>query len=341
MDNTKYYWEDTIHYYTAAENIISQGDFGIDPERIEKELPFSIEPVYSIFLVPFAYFANGNFLWIRIVQEFLYVLSSLMMFLMLLVLVNRNFALFGTFIYLFYPFYIYFGGVVLTEGIYTPILFSYVYASFVYLKNDDIKYFYLSIFILAILGHIKVQSWSLGLSSMLLFLFMNWKINLKFIGRSVLATSIFLLVCLPWGIRNYELNDKISLPRSYGVEQQESEMEYRFNERSSILQNSINYFSPALTGVDSKNKFTSSSYNIISILSTSPLLLATLLIPFFFWRNKYMNFLYLTFICYALPYLVLFARTRFRIPVDFIMIIFFASLIFIVIEKYFSLKVSK
>ncbi len=326
MDSSKYYWEDTIHYYSAAESIVKDGTFGIDPERVEKNLSFNIEPVYSIFLVPFVYFSSDSFLWIRLFQELLYVLSAIWVFLLLKMHMNTNFSLFGTFIYLFYPFYIYFGGVVLTEGIYTPLLVAYVYYSIKYLSTKKTSLFYYSVIVLAILGHVKVQTWSMGLATLIIFLYVNRKINLQFFKKAIICTSLFVLVCLPWGIRNYQLTGQISLPRNYGVNKGESEMEMRFKTKDNVYTNTINFFSPSLTGVDSRNKFTGGLYSIVSIVSVVPLILGMLLLPLFK-RNKYIGILYIMLASYALPYIILFARTRFRVPIDFVMIMFLTLLI--------------
>ena len=325
MDSQKYYWEDTIHYYTASKNLVTEGNLGTDPERPENDLPYALSPVYPIFLSPFVVISEGNFFLIRLVQELFYVLSSIWIYQMLLIFVKNRFALLGSFIYLFYPFYIYFGGVILTEGIYTPILVGFAFYSVRYLVSGKSNYLYFSVFLLAFLGHIKVQSWSMGLATLIIFLYTNRIFNSHFIKRAVISIFLFILVCLPWGIRNYQLSGSISLPRNYGVDDGESEIEYRFRAKESILSNTFNFFSPSLTGVDSTNKFTSKLYSVISIIAVLPLLLGTILLPLFY-RNKYSLLLYLLLLTYALPYIILFARTRFRAPIDFIMIMFLTIL---------------
>ena len=78
-----------------------------------------------------------------------YVLSAFFIYQLLLIFVQKKFALFGTFLFLFYPFYIYLGSLILTEGIYTPFLIAYVYYSIIYIKNTQVKNYYISIIILS------------------------------------------------------------------------------------------------------------------------------------------------------------------------------------------------
>ena len=52
VDDNRWYWEDTIHYYSAAESLVTEGTFGFDPERPEKRLPYGLEPLYPLFMAP-------------------------------------------------------------------------------------------------------------------------------------------------------------------------------------------------------------------------------------------------------------------------------------------------
>ncbi len=326
MENDKYYWEDTIHYYTAAESVLEGNGFGNNPEFTDKEVPYDAGPVYPLFLAPFVLLSKGNFLIIRLVQQLIYVLSAFLIYKMLLMHVSKTYALIGSFLFLFYPFYIYFGGLILTEGIYTPLLIAYIYYTLVYYKRGEIKKFYISIVLLALLGHIKVQTWSLCLVSMIVFFYNQRFLNWTLLKRGFITLVIFIAICTPYGIRNYQNRGTIALPRNSGFDTEESELKHRFKTRDNLLVNTANFFSPSLTGVDSTNKFTGNLYSLISIVSVIPLILGMLILPLFR-RNKSIGFLYLILASYALPYIILFARTRFRVPIDFIMIMFLTLLI--------------
>lgn len=326
MDNDKYYWEDTIHYYSAAESLVSSGNFGMDPERPAMQLPYGLEPVYPLFLAPVLLLFPSGFLGIRIIQSIVIAVSVFLFYKIMRLFVNRKLALFGTTLYLFYPFYVYFSGVILPEAIYMPALVLYVYLILMYVCRRKTKYLYLSIALLALLGHLKVTSWSLGLVNAVAFLVINSRLNKQFIIRGVACAVIFLAFCLPWGVRNYVLHGRIALPRNYASYDGRSELTRKFSRRSSLKQNVTSLFSPVLTRVDSSNKFNQPLYQYVSIAVVTPLLIATAVL-LFFKRNRMALFLYLVFFSYCLPYLLLQGQTRYRLPIDFVMIFFLVILV--------------
>jgi 4-amino-4-deoxy-L-arabinose transferase-like glycosyltransferase len=326
MDNNTAYWEDTIHYYGAAKSLISNGHFGIDPERPALQLRYGLEPVYPLFLAPLLLIFRNGFLGIRIVQSIVIAVSSLLFYKINRVFVDRKFALLGSALYLFYPFYIYFSGVILPEAIYVPVLVLYTYLVLMYIKRRKTKYLYLSIALLAFLGHLKVTSWSLGLVSAVAFLTINHRLNKQFFIRAIACALIFLAICLPWGMRNYAIHGRIGLPRNYASTDGRSELTRGFSKRSSLKKNAIMLFSPNLTKVDSQNKFNRPFYKHISMAVVAPLLIATLILPVFD-RRRIVLFLYLILFSYCLPYLLLYGQTRYRLPIDFVMIMFLVILI--------------
>ena len=245
------------------------------------------------------------------------------------------FALLGSTYYLFYPFYILLGGMLYPESIYVAVLVLYVYFTIKYVRQAKTSDLLLSVAVVAVLGHIKMTSWSLIVVTAAAFLMINHKINRELLIRGTLAAFVFLLVSLPWGIRNYQLRGRVSLPRNYASESDESEVGRRLNKSEGPVQNFAMFFSPDVTGAVTENKFKSPLTRLVSLLAVTPLLLATLVLPFLR-RGKFIYLLYGTLIAYALPYVLLQARTRYRLPIDFVMIIFLALALHFVWHKLSS-----
>lgn len=329
MDNRKCLWEDAIHYYGAAENLVNTGAFGYDPEIDDEDVPFGLEPVYSLFAAPFAFFWPGNFLPIRIMQSLIITLSCLLFYRILRVFLGKGFALSGAALYLFYPFHIFFSGMILPEGIYMPVLVGFTYLTLMYIERKKTKYLYGSIAVLALLGHIKVTSWSLGLVSMLAFFLVNTRINRALLVRALVCAAIFFAICIPWGVRNYVVYEKISIPRNFRARKGNTALNKMVKKQTKSGFKAGTYacrlFSPTLMSVASENRFNQNLSQYVSIVSVTPLLAACLLL-LFFRRDRKIVFLYVLLFSYSLPYLAFGGQTRYRLPIDFVMIAFLAIL---------------
>jgi 4-amino-4-deoxy-L-arabinose transferase-like glycosyltransferase len=334
FDNNKYYWEDTIHYYSAAESFVETGSFGQDAE--EPEMPFSLEPLYSVVISPFTFISNNTYLYIRLFQNLIIVLSGLVFFRLMKFFTNEKFAIIGTIFYLAYPFYVYLSGSILPEPVLIVLLVLFIYFVMDYIKNGKLLNYLTLCVLYTMLIHLKVATGLLGF-----FLLIPFVRNINYYQRVktiLIGTFVIVLLSLPWGIRNYNVKGVISLPRSAGG-QDESEIENRyenmFADTSPLIffgDNITSYFSPALTKVDSVNKFNKPFYNLVGIIVSLPLILTLLFIPFFFRRYKRLWVLYLFLVLYSLPYIIFQGQTRYRLPIDFVMIIFLT----VIIENFYT-----
>ena len=227
LDPQTYYWQDTIHYYTAAENLFNTGDFGLDAER--NDGPFGLEPVYSIFLSCLIFFKN-SFIFFRIIQSIIWVLSAYVFYELLKFFFNKTLSLLGVVLYSFYPFFFYFSGVILPESIYTPVLVCFTYFLIRFSKNKELKSWIIISVIIAILIHLKVTSVSLMALLLIPFLYFRY---VRATYYFILSIGIILILSTPYAIRNYYAFDKLTLPRNYGVavtgEESKSEFSKRFN----------------------------------------------------------------------------------------------------------------
>lgn len=325
LDHNRYYWKDANDYTSAAESLISSGKFGNLANSLTPK-PYGREPVYPILIASLLFVIPHSYLVIRIIQSIIITASSLLFYKVTRMFVDRKLAVFGTFLYLFYPFYVHFGGLVLPEPIYLPGLLLYVYLLLMYVRRHKTKYLYLAVALLAVLGHLKMTSWSMGLVLVLSFFLVNKVFDKTTISRAGICCAIFLIICLPWGIRNYITYGKVTLPRNRSrVGGKDTELALEFGKRFSVTKNVYYLFVPKLTRVVSVNEFNRPFYHYVSIAAVTPLLIATAVL-LFFKRDRLVLFLYLVFFSYCLPYLLLQGQTRYRLPIDFIMILFFVIL---------------
>lgn len=356
LDNDRYYWPDTIDYLTAATNLVEDGTFGEDPGR--PNVPFGLEPIYPMFLAGTICIFGEGFLPIRLIQCIIFTLSGIMIFHILQRVTSSLFALIGMVLYLFYPFYIYSSGSLLTEAIYPPLLVLFTFLCFQYLSTHEIRWYYLPAIVLGIAFHTRVSSISLIVPLLILPYLKNRRISFDCVRQNIISLAVILLISIPWGVRNYKVYGKITIPRNAGVADvsitsllgqytsREGAIEDVGIVRSS-LDKICSLFSPFVTADEgtkyspTKSEFSSRSmFQIISFISVFPLLLSAVILPVFR-RDKSIMLLYGLLVFYSLPYIILTARTRFRLPIDFVMIIFLTVLLAYLSESILRWKRSK
>ena len=356
LDNSKYYWDDSIHYDTAAVNLVENGEFGQDPER--PTLPFGLEPVYPIFLAGIVCVFGKSFLAMRLIQCIIFAFSGIMIFAILKRLTSNLFAVVGMAFYLFYPFYIYTSGCLLTEAIYPPLLVLFAFLSLEYLGTGKRKYYYLSALVLGVAFHTRVSSISLIAPLLILPCLKNKRIDFDCVKQNIISLAVILLISVPWGVRNYRVFGKVTIPRNFRSTQLDltDVLKYYTGQEGGIedvgiikgiLHNASIVFSPFITLEESQDTSpiksgysTGSIFQIVSFISVFPLLLSTVLLPIFK-RNRFVILLYGFLVFYSLPYVILTARQRFRLPIDFVMIIFLTVFVAHLYERVSKWKKSK
>jgi len=336
LDRDRYYFEDANHYYTAAVSLVETGAFGQDAEKPSR--PFMLEPFYPIVLAGLMLVFGKSFLILRLCQAVILCASGLLFYLILKKHTAPGFAVFGTFLYLFYPFYVGFSGLLLAETIFLPLLVLFLYLCLEYMDWGKSGYFYFAALVLAVLFHTKVTSISLIALLIALPVIREKKISFPWIRKAFLAGIIILSMSVPWGIRNYSIWGKVTIPRTRGSSTNKSDLAKRTDslfesgQFKQMLSNTYNYLSPLITKFSSKNRFNNKFSQIVSFVCVLPLLLSALVLPFVR-RNRFICILYSFFIVYSLPYIVFFGQTRYRLPVDFVMIGFCVLLLEILIQK--------
>ncbi|MBM3298854.1 MAG: glycosyltransferase family 39 protein [Deltaproteobacteria bacterium] len=340
LDNTKMYWSDTVHYYAAATNLVEHGTFGRDPEQPDK--PFGLEPVYPVFVAAVMWPFGKSLLAIRLSQCLVFTLSAVVIFRILTRLTSRVFALLGTAFYSFYPFYIYTSGCVLTEAIYPPVLVLYAFLCLEYLHTGRARYHILAALVLGVAFHTRVSSITLIVPLLALPFFRNGKLDLEFLKKGGVGIVVVLLLSVPWGLRNYRVYGRITIPRTFtGPGTQDVSVatllrQYTNRETGagslgiarSSFRNVCTLLSPVISAEEAANPSSTKEqlssrrvFQIISVFSAFPLLISGVCLPMYR-RDGPMIFLYSLLVFYLLPYVFLTARIRFRLPIDFVMIIF-------------------
>ncbi|MEA3499541.1 MAG: glycosyltransferase family 39 protein [Candidatus Marinimicrobia bacterium] len=365
VDNSKYYFEDTIHYYSAAESIVDNGNFGVDPER--PPTPFGLEPGYPLFLALIVFIFGKGFLWIRIVQSIIITLSGYIFYKTLRMFVDERFSMLGTIYYLFYPFYIFFSGFLYPESIYMPLLVTFVYFFFRYYNNSRINDFLVSVFVLVIMYHTKAPS--IVLFPILFGLPIYMKIKKrenKVYLKIILGLILFILISTPWLVRNYKVYHSITITRNYTRKSFEQEDNIKksghgsaknyINEKLSELKFSKfvdqvkRYYSPFFDEVQKNSNFydeINSKQNkkriilrSISFIFTIPWLIAFVVLPIFKNNGKEILLIYVTAIFLAMPFIILHSNTRYRLPTDFLYLMIFTIFVKKLFEKFKHEKIT-
>jgi 4-amino-4-deoxy-L-arabinose transferase-like glycosyltransferase len=320
LDSTQDPWEDARHYHTAAVSLLADGTFGADAEVGRPGVPYGLEPVYPLVLAGLMAVFGGSFLPIRLAQSILLTLSVIPLYLAIRRHVPERWALVAGGAYLFYPFYVFFSGMIMPESLFLLLFVLYFWLTTVFLEGAGRGHLLASVALLAVMGHLKVSSWSLGLVTAGVF-FLRYRVtDRKFWSNALLCAVVFLAICLPWAVRNYEVQGHLTLPRNRSGGDTDGEVAQQLEARFTVPENVGLLFSPGLTRVDSKNQFNRAELEWLSIAVVMPLLAATLLLPLLL-RTRFVALLYAILFSYSLPYLLLRAQTRYRLPADFVMLV--------------------
>jgi len=155
--------------------------------------------------LPFSIYLHG--LALMFVWELLWVprvLTIITGILSIIVFYDLNVALFeepkigriGAFLLTLNPVHIWLSSTPLTEGPYTLLVFCFLYSSILYLKTENRKYLYLSIFWLTIANGFRFEAW---IVSMIFTLLMGIFVAKNFRGKKL--TDIlkdFAIITIPW-----------------------------------------------------------------------------------------------------------------------------------------------
>ena len=190
---------DAVRYVLIAKNILNFHTFGVKPN-----LPiYTTPPGYPLFLAGVFSITGQKLMAVRIVQV---IMGTLMIYLVYLIgkkIWNRRVGLVAAFILSFYPVWIIWPSLFLTETLFTLLLLLFVFFFIRYLKNKSgsdaaLAGFSFSLSLLVRETPLLILP---ALPLVLLWARVSWKRLLVFLG---IFTVILGIVITPWMFRNYE-----------------------------------------------------------------------------------------------------------------------------------------
>ena len=196
---------DESRFFSEAYKFANTGEFWTGDSRAW-EMPFTAI-IYGVFVKIFNSYALYS---IRIFQAFLLIIMSIGVYqLTYLLFKNKNIALLSMVITLFYPFFIYYQGILLSETLFnTFLIWAFVFLYKLKENNFKIgKFLFLSIlfFILGIYIKATLTILPILLIPFFTFLYKGLQYSIKIFG--VVLVSYLLLLSF-WWIRNYIVLDK-------------------------------------------------------------------------------------------------------------------------------------
>lgn len=339
-DPYKYTFPDTEDYYSTAEAIADGNILWLNKEK--NDVISLREPLWSFVLAPFAKVYPRNFSPVRVFVSILLTVSVGLFVSILRYFVDDRWALLGGVLYLFYPFYLYFSGVLIQEPLVTVLLVLLVWLALRYISTGrKVYYLWLSVNLL-LLYYLRVTCLAL-----VPFLFLPFMVERPVKGAAkmcLVGWGIFIILLLPWGWRNSIVTGEFSLmTRSGQIRLPGNEAAGVIDIHHGLLQgiarsiqsvpgNLIDYLSPSINNIVS-NVTVSPLYKLVSMVSVIPLLIAGVY-GLFKIRNRRVFILVAAFALYSAPYILLFGQTRYRLPVDFILIAFLIILLNDLFQKF-------
>ncbi len=319
-------WPDEKQYLEGAEGI---AHLNTVHEFFTTPIHYKREPIYALFLTGILSLFPAHFLLaVRLIQSILFVVGAFFLYAIIKRFSNTLIALLGFIYFLFYPYYIYLGGTILPESIYVFILLVIIRVGIeIWQHKSRIMYYYFSILLaLAFL----TKATALSLVPLLIIagsiIFYETR-NLRHVVVSIL---LFFMLCTPCWYRNYQLGQKNMLlsrndsammnENPYFSQSDKSLLIRTMHSFRMIPENTKRYFTLGPGDIQSQGIKISFFMKWISIVTVAPIFIG-LIAGLWLLGKPHTRLLYLFYILYALPYIIILGDTRYRLPVDFIGII--------------------
>jgi len=205
---------DERHYHTIAENMIANGLYSLNGEDVTAFRP----PVWPTFIAIFKYFDTNVFL-LRLVSYFLYALTLLVLYNLLLRLYNPTTAIVAIVIASFYPFFFY------TAGTFYPqTLAALLFLLLLYLATVG-HFSFVKALLFGLVGGLLALTVPpfFVISGLIVFWLIYHVLRKdgvapKRLINPVLAGSIIVFIVLAWSYRNYVVfDDFIMISSNLGI----------------------------------------------------------------------------------------------------------------------------
>ena len=193
-------WDDTISWDSVAWNLLNKRGF----TEIDGTPTHVRPPVYPIFLALVYKFFGRNYTIVHLIQT---IISSLIIVLIYLLsnkfFNDIRIAFFSAMICAIWPAFIVYTGIIGTETLYSFIFILFLYFLYIAHTKLDIKYYILSGIVLGITN--LTRSTIVFYPLFLIVIEYLIKKDVKKIKNILLMFVLSMLIVLPWTIRNYKV----------------------------------------------------------------------------------------------------------------------------------------
>ncbi len=198
------YDADSENYLETAKTIYTQGVFGV--QDINGGIRYEVfrTPGYPVFLAVLHSAMGIPLIGVIFIQLLLTVVAGLITY-KLAIEIDYRIGILGMAIALFDPPTSVYSLKIMTEALYLPLLFLFLYTFIRYLKSGRIRLVVLSALILVISTYVRPISYFLGIAIAIFMVYANITHNFK---RTLIHAAIFLVITYSllgiWQIRNYQ-----------------------------------------------------------------------------------------------------------------------------------------
>ncbi len=197
---------DTTGTYKPIALSLTHGDGFHDPLRNAPTLRTG--PVYPLFLGAVYWLFGEEDYWVRFFQS---LISALMIYIVFLtaqkLFMDERISLLASWVTAFYPAFIGYSGILLTETLSAFMTIWFIYCFIIYWKDQSISNS-ISLGMLAG-GLILLRGEMLGVIMIILVISFFYNIKCKTLKNTKLVVLTMLLLLIPWTVRNYRLTHRI------------------------------------------------------------------------------------------------------------------------------------
>ncbi len=337
----KLYFPDSFRYY----------GIGVDLAEGRGYNSAFTAPLYPLFLSGVHLLFGDSYLIVRIIQALIGTASVFLIYLLGREVFSGKVGLIAAFLSAFYPFFIFFTGLLLTETLFIFLLLSLIYLLQRTVATKKINYVIgagliagLSILIKPLIAYF--------LPFVFLVFFITYRNKKEIVGYGFLIVIFAAAVLSPWVIRNYQRFDKfIPLTTGGGITLYESNnpratggpgyenitwpeemgkmneveldeyfqrkaIEFMVNNPKRTIQLAWIKFRRFWNVVPNVKEYSSRKYKLVSIFSYGPILLFAIggiILTAKRWREVIL--LYLPILFFVLVHLIILGSIRYRVPI--------------------------
>lgn len=205
-------------YFNAGANLVEYGTLTSDRDgainRGEKiaEPSSSIQPGYPLFIALINKIFGDNQEIVRLANILISMLSLFFIFkIAKLIGLRYPYIIIVLMLATLYPGFNFNTAKILTEHLFTLLLLGHTYYFVSYLKNEKVRNLIFSTLIISFAVFVRANAFPLLIMSILFLFIYQWKDIKKFLNKVIIVISIFVLIQLPWWIRNYSQFEKFIL----------------------------------------------------------------------------------------------------------------------------------